>query len=818
MDEQRIPTMPQADDDMEERIPTMPQEDGDTEERIPTMPQEDGDTEERIPTMPQEEGDVGEWIPTMPQEEGDVGERIPTMPQEEGDVGERIPTMPQDAAGTEERIPTMPQSVGMAVRTGTGKAAAGSGKYLLSADMMFTGESGRRFRIEGGHVISADSGESQIYACSRDGDEKKYVARILLSVTPGSSFARKRTRDKVIAFLTKIRDEQHTHILPLIEYGTILLQGKEYYVEIYPCCKSGDLGKRKGRFSYRELHDQVIPALNEALHRFHGAGLVHRDVKPDNLYLYQGEVVIADFGITCDLREDGFATDKEKNGTLGYYAPELMGQAAVCASDYYSFGQTVWTLYNGEMMYRNILRRYKEEGIAEQRAQVNNAMLTNTFYGLEEIDEKDAFLEVLIRGLLQYAPSARFDYAKVKRWLEGDKGLAREIPGYEQSKIFTRSIRIFGRECWEDEDIWKGMCSHWDDALFALYDGVLKNFYGMQNFEHSCFLDKIMKKYTRCSNEKAIPFQNNVGLAKTIMYLSGYKVLCWRGQIYNDLDEISLALEGFLERGEADNDYYGLLFSGLITEWYEKKSPPQQLQQEVVEALQLVTDTLKADNKGEGMCFYWMYFLLSADKSKRTICGCDSLEAFTRYLLEKPGRLYADEKDQPVVDSLRFLGLLCFWGYDRVAGRFRKGLKKEYAERYELLFDFMEQQMKTEEDRKLVDHAYCHYGPRGYLCWWKEHLDEYRYQGSNSRSLKASIEAVKLEENAGIPVQREAFAKLNTLALQFLEKIEADLILGSIGVQGFSEDFIFADKLSCTWQYLFMGQMAPVGYKYSLGI
>ena len=70
-------------------------------------------------------------------------------------------------------------------------------------------------------------------------------------------------------------------------------------------------------------------------------------------------------------------------------------QAALKASDYYSFGQTLWTLYSGRMMYGDIIQMYKSAGVEEQRNQVNFAMLQNTYYGLEEIRRILSFLKFL---------------------------------------------------------------------------------------------------------------------------------------------------------------------------------------------------------------------------------------------------------------------------------------------------------------------------------------------------------------------------------------------------------------------------------------
>ncbi len=804
LNEERIPTMPQGVAESD-RIPTMPQGMG-VSDRIPTMPQSIGDSE-RIPTMPQGMGAPSDRIPTMPQGAGD-SERIPTMPQGAGADG-HIPTMPQNAMGADGRVATMPQQ-GAVTQTGIV-----GGRLLVTTDINFTGDRGNTFVIEASNVVSADSGESQIYGCHKLVGDDKYVARVLISITPESEFEKRQTRDKVIRFLDGMSANEDAHILPLLDHGTITLNGKEHYVEIYPFCEGGDLGRRKGQITYQELHDEVIPALNQALYYFHNAGLVHRDVKPDNLYKYNGKVVIGDFGITCDLREDGFATDKYKTGTLGYYAPELMSQAAIKASDYYSFGQTIWTLYSGEMMYRNVLRRYKEYGLDEQRNQVNFAMLSNTYYGLDEISKDDSFFEVLIRGLLQYDPSHRFDHEKVQRWLSGDKSVAHEIADYDAAKTFTRSFRLFGVECWDDDDVCRELCSHWDDAVSALYDGMLKDFYASQTYEHARFLDGIMKQYATCQNESAIPFMNNIGLAKTIMYFSKNKILCWRGEVYKSLNDVSVALEEFLSNSKEDNDYYGLVYSELVGEWYSKMSNPQD---EVSEALNSVTDMLKSDDRGAEIALNWLCYLLAEDRTKLQISNCDSLIKYVRFLLDQPGRIYGSNDSLPVVDDLRFMGLLCVWGYDETVQIFHDAFENNYADRYEMFFDFIEQQMETDEDTKLVDTFYCNYGPKGYLTWWKNNADAYIYNGSESRTLKQNLESIQINPEAGIAEQRETFAKLAALSTQFCRYIESDLFMGSIGIQSLTDDYIFSDKLSCSWDYEFLGQQAPVGFKFYMGI
>lgn len=155
----------------------------------------------RVPTMPQ--GMSEERIPTMPQ--GMSEERVPTMPQDMSE--DRVITMPQSLQNGEGRVATMPQQgqVGVAVV---------GGRYIVTKDISFTGDKGGSFIIEASNIVSADSGESQIYGCRRSVGSGKYVARVLISVTPESELEKIVTRDRVISFLDSVSNNPNSHILP----------------------------------------------------------------------------------------------------------------------------------------------------------------------------------------------------------------------------------------------------------------------------------------------------------------------------------------------------------------------------------------------------------------------------------------------------------------------------------------------------------------------------------------------------------------------------------------------------------------------------
>jgi serine/threonine-protein kinase len=102
-----------------------------------------------------------------------------------------------------------------------------------------------------------------------------------------------------------------------------------------------------------EIVEQVASALEEA----HAHGIVHRDVKPANVFLDErGRVKVGDFGIArldgSDLTEAGVTL-----GTPGYAAPEIVrGGVADARSDVFALGALAYRLLTGEKPFRGTTR------------------------------------------------------------------------------------------------------------------------------------------------------------------------------------------------------------------------------------------------------------------------------------------------------------------------------------------------------------------------------------------------------------------------------------------------------------------------------
>jgi hypothetical protein len=101
----------------------------------------------------------------------------------------------------------------------------------------------------------------------------------------------------------------------------------------------------------RALH--VLGQMADALDAAHASGLVHRDVKPQNVLVGEGdESFLGDFGLTRLGGASGVTAPEKLVGTLAYLAPEvILGAEASPASDRYAFAAMAFECLTGTVVY-----------------------------------------------------------------------------------------------------------------------------------------------------------------------------------------------------------------------------------------------------------------------------------------------------------------------------------------------------------------------------------------------------------------------------------------------------------------------------------
>lgn len=157
-------------------------------------------------------------------------------------------------------------------------------------------------------------------------------------------------RDRFLREIQLAARLSHPHVLPLYDSGEAA--GLLYYV--MPVVRGESLRDRLERERQLPMPDavRIVVATARALAHAHEQGIVHRDVKPENILLQDDHVFVADFGIgkaVSALDDQGMTQTGMSVGTPAYISPEqAAGESVDGRSDQYSLACVLYETLVGE--------------------------------------------------------------------------------------------------------------------------------------------------------------------------------------------------------------------------------------------------------------------------------------------------------------------------------------------------------------------------------------------------------------------------------------------------------------------------------------
>ena len=436
-------------------------------------------------------------------------------------AGETV-TVPRSAASGGQTI-TVPRGAvvnpnGETVTVSRGDVRAASSvpvSPFVPEDVTITSRDGQQFIVHLGQVVG-HGGQSTVFAAERVDDGLACVAKVFQPLIEKMLTEYEKTVHAVMSL--NGRPVSETHLLPIFAY---LHQGLSATVVGAPAPQLWDIAitpkatclSDRPR-SKHMVKSRVIPELSQAINLLHTEfGIVHRDVKPSNVYLYDKQIALGDYGSARSLSGIDNRTTKTETRSNGYTPGH--GRMVDPRNDWYSFGYTIWTLYEGNV--HPLYERLKDDTFFEFQEAGQPAEFTHP---------DDATLGNLLQGLTFELANKRFGYEEIKDWIADPDHFYRQLPTFD-FKSGHAPYEFVGRLYTDPVSLAHGLASHWDEAKQRMQQWQLER--QMRKWNENDLETKI-HQITEAKAKGGEKPNYDFNLACVIYEMSGGKIISWRGE------------------------------------------------------------------------------------------------------------------------------------------------------------------------------------------------------------------------------------------------------------------------------------------------
>lgn len=642
-------------------------------------------------------------------------------------------------------------------------------------------------------AISASGSEAVILMC---GDPKgNDVAAKVYYHPVDSAGASISARTRVLEYMDTEEGKRYT--LPVADIGSVELGKSKYYFEIMPYCDGGDISNA-GAFSFDEIVT-LTKYLNEALYSIHKAGIIHRDIKPQNLYkTKEGNIVLGDFGTAIIVENGAMVCSSDFVGADGYAAPELrLGLTNspiffyTSKVDYYSLGVTLGTLFEGHFVYDDM-----------DHAMITLAVM-NGKLPLVKKDPHREQLENLLNGLCSYDAKSRFGYEEVNKWLDNHD--------YTGDKVDEDWPKVFEllKDMYQDEkSMFQGITKdqeHWEEAKTLLYSKFMEQFFMSFDTGLARCAQRVDELYRLEGRDK--------GLAIFLKKLYASGPIVWKGYTFNSLSELGSKMVAT----KNPTAYSELLQNQCISYWLKNTAGVS-----VDENTEKLVDAMEQLSVIEPEIACYWFGNSFAPERKLQICHNEihTLEELPRALFGAPNVFYQGDGLDKLSNrkaGADLYGFLFSFGYKEMIDQTWAALGKcDVFHKTVILISMIDHiSMKASINKTIIRNFFINYGPIGMATYTQKlvaRTNDRVYMALDDNSKKI-LEKIERFQTSSIGTVEELFQAYMPL-VKYIEELRQCVIDNPYIVLAgvYDNKGVVCTNLVGSFAFKIFGRWAPLGF------